>query len=73
MKVWLPAMATVGLVVVGSGYTMPAMDPAERVWMGVHEQLAQHGGAIRVLDFPICKSGFGGLGIQALVKAKDSR
>ncbi|KAI6670269.1 hypothetical protein NL676_005154 [Syzygium grande] len=28
VKVWLPAMAIVGLVVVGSGYTRPAMDPA---------------------------------------------
>lgn len=48
-------------------------EPGEHVWMGVHEQLAQHGGAIRVLDFPICKCGFRGLGIQALVKAKDLR
>lgn len=26
--VWLPAMAIAGLVVVGSGYTRPAMNPA---------------------------------------------
>ncbi|KAI6676537.1 hypothetical protein NL676_037333 [Syzygium grande] len=28
VKVWLLAMATVGLVVVGSSYTGPAMNPA---------------------------------------------
>lgn len=39
LKVWLLAVATVGLVVAGSGYTGPSMNPANAFgWAFVHNQ-----------------------------------
>lgn len=65
---WLLAMATAGLLVVGSAYTGPAMNPTNAFGWALRELLAkQHGKAVlRTLDLPDCACGSGRLAFSYL-------
>ncbi|CAL5423666.1 unnamed protein product [Camellia sinensis] len=63
VKTWLLAMSTVALVVTGSNYTGPSMNPANCLWLGICKQPAQHMGAVLcLLDLPLYRSNIGCMG-----------